>query len=62
MGVNGRGVSADKKDPLLSLKKTNSDLTIRKKSLNIMFQKDNEKNNIGMILKKTHSRSILDKK
>jgi hypothetical protein len=57
--VRDRARSKDN-DPLLNLKKTNSDLSVKMNKIsNFGLQKENNVNKISMILKKTHSRSQI---
>lgn len=66
INVSGQRVRPErarsKDDPLLMLKKNNSDLSVKMNKISSFgLQKEKELNKISMILKKTHSRSQVGK-
>jgi len=67
INMNGQKLRPDRarskdNDPLLNLKKTNSDVSVKmNKITSFGLQKEKDINKISMILKKTHSRSHIGK-
>jgi len=66
INVSGQRVRPErarsKDDPLMLLKKNNSDLSVKMNKISSFgLQKEKELNKISMILKKTHSRSQVGK-